>query len=519
MMNIIPETAGTTPNYWCTWATQNHMDNPILNSEDVSASTFEGDQGARYARNLMNEQVLLGKGGWVHDFGSVRKDMFLVLDDGWDVGYSNTPDIAIERFGSVILDEGKFLSYTGSPAERLKKLNNDIKQHGWRGIGLWISAQSVGPDLWPISKEEYDDTYDNVTPEMKQYWVDRIEWCRYAEVNYWKVDWGKHDHHAGFRKMLTELAASLHPELFVEHAYCSGPLNAYSMKTHKCETRFSQWDDIPERMTEFLKFSEILRTYDVTASLSIPTTLDRTAHLLSKEGGLLNCEDELYMAAALGCTFGVMRSPKWEYREGINYDPWNLKGCQDEITRALRWQRIAPAFSGGNIILSEQILSDSWEFESGDTWFQAVIGRNITQSAPAIVARNMELPKVVCTNNLPPYIVASKNSNSAVSIAALGRIKDKNTPVFPSAEVILNLECIPEYLGVFGNYDSISLVSKELISISNIYIQDLASENALDITNDVVLTEKSVLIPGDVLRSIIIKNDYSQPGVAIKFLA
>ena len=64
-----------------------------------------------------------------------------------------------------------------------------------------------------------------------------------------------------------------------------------------------------------LIFSDVLRTYDITAQLSVPTTLDRVVQILAsfdslpKGKGIINCEDEPYVAASLGCAIGVMRHP------------------------------------------------------------------------------------------------------------------------------------------------------------------------------------------------------------------
>ena len=66
---------------------------------------------------------------------------------------------------------------------------------------------------------------------------------------------------------------------------------------------------------EILQHTDVYRTYDVTSILSLPTTLDRVAEMLkgaeghSEVHGLLNVEDEVYVAAAMGCTMGILRHP------------------------------------------------------------------------------------------------------------------------------------------------------------------------------------------------------------------
>ena len=54
------------------------------------------------------------------------------------------------------------------------------------------------------------------------------------------------------------------------------------------------------------------RTYDVDDVISVPLTIDRVSRMLALKAedgvkGLVNCEDEVYVAAGLGCTMGIMR--------------------------------------------------------------------------------------------------------------------------------------------------------------------------------------------------------------------
>src|SRR5437899_929400 len=83
--------------------------------------------------------------------------------------------------------------------------------------------------------------------------------------------------------------------------------------------------------------------------------------------GLLNVEDEVYVAAVLGCTMGVLRHPLEGVRPGPDTDlffngPRRAKRRMDEVVRALRWQRLAQPFSpgSGTVKVSEDVLTDSW---------------------------------------------------------------------------------------------------------------------------------------------------------------
>ena len=98
--------------------------------------------------------------------------------------------------------------------------------------------------------------------------------------------------------------------------------------------------------------------YDVTPQFSVASTLDRAAYLLPYAKGYLNVEDELYLAAALGCQMGIMRSV---YGKGL--DDWDDSDRLKEADAALFWQRIAPPFTGGNVEISKEILADEWTFQ------------------------------------------------------------------------------------------------------------------------------------------------------------
>src|SRR5207237_168904 len=158
----------------------------------------------------------------------------------------------------------------------------------------------------------------------------------------------------------------------------------------------------------------VYRTYDVTSILSLPTTLDRISELLRSSAGqpevrsLLNVEDEVYVAAVLGCTMGVMRHPRRGLRPGSDADlffNWQRKTKQrmDEVVRALRWQRIAAPFASGigRFETSDEVLTDGWMFVRGETWQSDLVGATVWQSAPAVLARNIELPEVSAEGEKP----------------------------------------------------------------------------------------------------------------------
>lgn len=66
-MNLIPSQPGLTPNYWCTWCTQGAFRNKAA-LENPTDLKFQGDQGAKYVRESLREDVVFGPTGWLTTF-------------------------------------------------------------------------------------------------------------------------------------------------------------------------------------------------------------------------------------------------------------------------------------------------------------------------------------------------------------------------------------------------------------------------------------------------------------------
>lgn len=509
-MNIIPEEPGIAPNYWCTWAVQNFIYGQT--KEDFDLEELEGNLGALHARSNLNEELLLSKDGWANVFyPKVRRDIYLLLDDGWDVPTNTTEDSTL-YFSSFHLNGNRFPSIKGEPQERLKTLNDTVKKIGWKGIGLWVACQEATNYLTESdhSKEEY--------------WTNRIKWSRYAGIKYWKVDWGRKALRTKFRRYLTELSQKLYPDLKIEHAIIRLPFNSYQ-SDGRVESNFVK------RCAKWFNFSDVLRLYDVSPQLSIPTMLDRVANVLKEANStyqgrhLVNCEDEVYIAAALGCTTGVLRHPLIGLRPQEKNDlsfvgPRQIKKRMDEVVRAIHWHRIAPPFSVGSsaIYLDNRILFDSWDYQKGDTWFSDVFGKNVRQGAPARVSRGISLP-IVDIDDEPPFVIASQNPNGAISIATLGRTLPDKGYFNPKAEITLNITKLFKYIGIFGYFKTLTLKLDEFPK--EIWAQDLAGDHALNISNDLTKHNNSLILSGELIEKIgqnaSSPGDISEPGLVIYF--
>jgi hypothetical protein len=503
-LNLVPDTPGPTPSYWCTWAAQNYVYGQ--GQEDIDFSILEGSRGAQLARNSINEELLLGSQGWLRTFyPTIRSDLFVVLDDGWDVPL----DIEKQRdwFGSVALAEERFPSFPGDPAARLALLNQVVRALGWRGIGLWISAQEARACRPIVDREAY--------------WRERLRWSHAAGVGYWKVDWGAHSASPVFRRMLTDMARREAPGMVIEHIRGIGPLNTAEGRVPR---------EYVERHAALLEFADVVRTYDVTAAFSVPATLDRVAGLLAAAPagsglGLLNCEDEPLIGAALGCAIGVMRHPLSGLRPLSDPDlffngPRNAKRCLDEVSRAVRWQRLAPAFSvgSGGVEVDTITLWDEWVFNRGETWATDLVGRRIRQGAPARVARGLALPLVVSEGE-PPYVLAARYPNGAVAVAALGRTSPEKGFYIPLADVTVGIGRAYCPVGVFGRFRSLTLEYSRPVERARVWAQDLLAGRSMEITAEVRLFGNRLYLPGQVIDRVGLSaatpGDQSYPGLVL----
>lgn len=495
--NLIPDKPCAAPNYFCTWSAQN-----FAQEKETSA------------RDHLTEQLVFDRPGWIsHYYQGVRGDLYVVFDDGWDVPLS--ADGSQERwvFGSLELNVKRFPSCAGDPAERLRKLNDKVRAAGWRGAGLWVSAQAAG--------EGRDGKFLS-DAELEKYWRERARWCRQAGIRYWKVDWGARDDRESFRRLLTRVAREETPELTVEHAAIIMPLNNWDG-----DGRFGSWTRESGLARSFAPFADVFRTYDVCAQICTVTLLERTGWILknvpAEPGGqgLLNCEDEMYVGAALGCTVGIMRHPLWRLSDPRNNDFSKYGHRIDEVTRAVRWMRLAPPFGRGkeSVYLSERTLADEWDFKEGQTWYRDVIGKKVHQRAPAVTARGIAPPEVADAGDDVPFVAASRNPNGAVSVAALQRTLPGGVIRTPRAKVKLNVGSSKQPIGIFGPYRTLTLEFDEPVAQRRILAQDLAGDWAVEITNDVKRENRTLTLSGELIDRVGLsaktQGDVSEPGLIL----
>ena len=104
--SLIPSAAGHAPDYFCTWNIQGYV------CSYASSAVM---------RNELTESNIFGSGkyqDWVGFYPRIRSDLFFVMDDSWDVGFTNYD------YGADILNPQRFPGYatSGTEPEKLKKL-------------------------------------------------------------------------------------------------------------------------------------------------------------------------------------------------------------------------------------------------------------------------------------------------------------------------------------------------------------------------------------------------------------
>ena len=451
--------------YLCTWNLQGRLAHKInQQKEKPKELAFIGDQGALGSRDAINEEAIFGKDGWIHYYPEIRKDLYFLIDDGWDVDYNTKPPKDFHKFGSLVVNEQRFPSFKGTPDEKLKEFVERVKAAGWKGLGIWLPAQAYGDD------------WQKPVKDCEHYWRAMLERSKYAGVSYWKVDWGTCAYTTENRKAISDLAKEIYPELVIEHAICMWLIN----EKDSDYGRFIN-DEAYKRGVEFAKYSDVLRTYD-HSQLGISSTLDRVAGVLPNSNALINCESLAYMAAGLGFSLGIMSPPEIENGQ--------------EALATIRWHRIAPTFIGGETYQSEEILYDYFDFTEGSTWAPFLIGRRVHQGAPAVISRNTKLPEVKSEGE-KPFVVASLNPTGAYSLAELGRLLGKESS--PLADVTCFPESNPENIGIFGNFSNVTFkLSSKPISVK---AQNLVTETTVDITEKINL-DKKLEISGNILAQV-----------------
>lgn len=515
--SLVPSTPSSNFNYFNTWHSQYSLAAHHLGAKDFSA--MMGDEGSILSQKELNEENLFSPQGLVNTaYPTVRQDMYFVLDHGWD----NPPSGNLKYTGTLDLNAERFPSFKGTPVQKLKSLCEAIKKAGWRGTGIWVPAQ-VAPVTLERDKQKGIDVSSR--EYQRNHWIKHLQQSHEAGIDYWKVDWGTNAHEPAFREMLYQLAKQHAPNLVLETTEPRGPLN--EERTH-CDCpdspeakRDRAWLDISHRL---MKMPGAFRIYDTITFTAVPTSLARISGLLDLQPGqnaeaFLNCEDEVYIGAALGLNLAIQRNAIPGVRYVADPSPRNIAHKINEAVRAVRWQRIAPPMAAGktSLAVDSESLWDSWTYSEGQTWLRAAVGKEIWQGAPARIARGMQLARVL-TKEIPPFVLSGRYPNGATAVATVGRISSKRGWWNPRAMVEIEGCALNAPVGIFGVYRELALGFDAHLKGRTILMQDLATDRPVDVTSRVRIDGKRVVVSGSLVDEICAGKDASGPGAVLMCL-
>lgn len=516
--------------YWCTWSAQAAL-RAGADGWKPQLPRFPGDQGMPGVRDNLDEEVLFGPRGLANLYPESRSRLNFVIDDGWDVPYGADPSKGDDfRFSSLEPDPVRFPSLKGTPGERLKALADRVRGAGWAGLGLWVACQASGKDLWEGAADD---------PRVRDQIKRKLDWCAEAGVAYWKVDWGRHVWSPAFRAMMSDLRDAAYPALVIEH--CRSFSNALNGRIGAHRRAEGSWDvtgpdgrmignpeyeAVKKDIRAILAASDVFRTYDVVNPLSLATTLERAAWTCALADELaarvvINVEDELYVAAALGFAMGVMRHPI--PRQPAVSLPGDDAHRLAEVRRAAAWRALSPAFGsdrGAKLAFSDETIAESYHFRPGDTWWNVVENGTFEQRAPARMARGCPLPDVTRRGDGVPFVLASRNPvTGVIAVAALPVLTATGGRRTPPADVVLDVAAdAAAQLAVFGELASLRLRASR--SPARVTVADLAGGEPHDMTGLCSFDGGWLRLPGDRLSQIgAARNgtgDLSSPGALVR---
>lgn len=505
--NLIPSTPATAASYWCTWYAQNYW---IQRGGEIT--NFRGISNANAREELNDHTLYNAKDGWASTFlPRGRKDYIFLIDHGWQDKKKANRLPGATPFFSLQMDQKDFPRYTEkTEGERLRHFNEDIKAQGWRSLGLWTRGE--------VSKEAAERM---------------VKWSKEAGIEYWKIDGGglKHFHSYQIKK-------DIYPELALEYICgAGGPLNPKWSDASRTEypSVYAPGGSKNQIALKIMRNCDVFRTYDVAPLLVSTSTMQRIHDILEQTQGQpeyianLNIQDDTQVAAGMGCLVAVKRHPNYMERT-LNGEDFHhqisgkrmIQHRMNEVERFGRWQRIAPAFPAGvgSYRSSETMLIDSHLHTKRNTWYSAVYGKMVYQSAPSIMARNMPLPVVESTGDAP-YVMASTYPNGPLCVATEGRVKPTDGWYEPRAKVTVQVKDANQPIGVFGHYEQLTLTfADSLDGLQHVWAQDLLAEKAEDIRSLVTISGNTITIPSKVIDRVGVsagdKGDISVPGLVIQ---
>jgi hypothetical protein len=504
--NLVPATPSLQPNYWCTWYAQNYWVGRGTELDSLDGLTN------RAAREEMTYSALFDESdGWaVRYLPRGRKDFIFLIDHGWQTKIAEERVGGGPEFFNLVADSKDFPQLAALlPKQRLATLNQEVQALGWNSLGIWTRG-----DVTSLQALTF------------------VRWSQQAGVRYWKVDGGDIGEFNAFRAK-----EAIWPELVIEYVTgAGGNLNpGWDRDLPAYPSVYDEGGTHQGRALQVLRCSDTFRTYDAAPLLMSTTTLRRAHDILKQTAGrpeyraLLNVQDDCNLAIGLGVLVASKRHPDMGERLYRGRDlhhqlsgPRCMQRRTNEVERFGRWARIAPAIPAGvgSYRHSQHELVDRCEFSEFDTWAQQTYGKMVSQSAPAIVARNMPLPAVEA-DDLQPYVCATTYLNGATGIATEGRVLPDDRWVEPRARVIVDIRDASRPIGIAGRYETLTLrFAGDLSGVNHIWAQDLLADSSHDILAEVVVSTSTIRIHGTLIDRIGTEvgdhGDLSVPAMVIQ---
>lgn len=144
----------------------------------------------------------------------------------------------------------------------------------------------------------------------------------------------------------------------------------------------------------------------------------------------------------------------------------------------------------------------------------------VSQSAPAVMARNMPLPEVE-TTGFAPYVCATTYPNGATGIATEGRVSAESRWFEPRAKITIKIKDAGKPIGIVGRYKELILeFAGDLSGVENIWAQDLLADGSSDIKGKVKIQGNRLFISGELIDKVgtaaATDGDISVPGMVLR---
>jgi hypothetical protein len=126
---------------------------------------------------------------------------------------------------------------------------------------------------------------------------------------------------------------------------------------------------------------------------------------------------------------------------------------------------------------------------------------------------------LVSAEGEPPFVVVSRHPNGAVAVATLSRTSTKKGIFVPLADGTIEVGDGTNPVGVFGKYHTLTLNLTAPPGSRRVWAQDLAGDEAVDITGKISCADKQMILTGELIDQVgcsaATPGDLSEPGLVL----